>query len=97
MIPSAGLSNASINRRCAALRRALVLGVRAGKVYGVPYIPRLKEHSPRGRYLPRLTPPPLEDTYRITCGLSTPSRTTTAPARVSLLGRSGASSTGNAA
>jgi len=48
----AGLSNASINRRCAALRRALVLGVRAGKVYVVPYIPRLKEHSPRGRYLP---------------------------------------------
>ena len=48
----AGLSNASINRRCAALRRAFVLGVRAGTVYFVPYIPRLKEHSPRGRYLP---------------------------------------------
>jgi integrase len=45
----AGASNATINRRCSALRRAFVLAVRARTLHHVPYVPRLVEHSPRGR------------------------------------------------
>jgi integrase len=47
----AGLSNGTVNRRCNVLRRAFTLGRRARKVHFVPYIPRLEEHSPRGRYI----------------------------------------------
>ncbi len=47
-----GTSNGTINRRGNALRRALNLGRKARKVYVVPYVPRLVEHSPRGRYIP---------------------------------------------
>jgi len=46
-----GVSNATINRRGAALRRAFTLAYRAGRLHVVPYIPRLEEHSPRGRYI----------------------------------------------
>jgi integrase len=45
----AGLTNASINRRCSALRRAFVLAVRARHLHHVPYVPRLEERSPRTR------------------------------------------------
>ena len=48
----AGLTNAAINRRCNTLRRGFRLMVRAKKLHFAPYIPRLKEHSPRGRYIP---------------------------------------------
>jgi integrase len=48
----AGLTNATINRRCNVLRRAFNLARRARKIHVVPYIPRLEEHSPRGRYIP---------------------------------------------
>ena len=91
----AGLSNASINRRCAALRRAFVLGVRAGTVYLVPYIPRLKEHSPRGRYLPRLTPPPSTHLQSTLTSWRLP--TTTGHERDSSRAPSDGSSTGTAA
>jgi hypothetical protein len=47
----AGLTNASINRRCNILRRGFRLMVRAKKLHVVPYIPRLKEKSPRGLYI----------------------------------------------
>jgi integrase len=47
----AGLTNATINRRCNLLRRGFRLMVRAKKLYVVPYIPRLKDRSPRGRYI----------------------------------------------
>jgi integrase len=47
-----GFTNATINRRCNILRRGFRLMVRAKKLHFVPYIPRLKEHSPRGRYIP---------------------------------------------
>jgi integrase len=47
----AGLTNASINRRCNILRRGFRLMVRAKKLHVVPYIPRLEEHSPVGRYI----------------------------------------------
>src|SRR5262249_1199457 len=46
-----GLTEATINRRCSALRRAFVLGVRARQLHHVPYVPRLDEHSPRGQYI----------------------------------------------
>lgn len=46
-----GTSNPTINRRCNMLRRAFRLGQRARKVYLMPFIPRLKEQSPRGRYI----------------------------------------------
>jgi integrase len=46
-----GISPPTINRRCAALHRAFVLGRRAGLLHIVPYVPRLKEHSPLGRYI----------------------------------------------
>lgn len=46
---SQGTSNATINRRRNMLARAFNLGRRAGKVHVVPYLPRLEEHSPRGR------------------------------------------------
>src|SRR5262249_53167204 len=38
-------------RRCNLLRRAFRLMLRAKKLHFVPYIPRLKDNSPRGRYL----------------------------------------------
>lgn len=44
---TAGLSNATINRDLAAIRRAFNLGYRAGKVQRVPCFPRLKESAPR--------------------------------------------------
>jgi len=47
----AGLTNATINRRGNILRRGFRLMVRAKKLHLIPYIPRLKEHSPRGRYI----------------------------------------------
>jgi hypothetical protein len=46
-----GTSNPTINRRCNMLRRAFRLGQRARKVHLGPFIPRLKEQSPRGRYI----------------------------------------------
>src|SRR5262249_50529768 len=46
-----GMSDATINRRCNMLRRAFRLGQRARKIHVAPYIPRLKEQSPRGRYI----------------------------------------------
>lgn len=46
-----GTTNPTINRRCNMLRHALRLGQRARKVHVVPFIPRLKEQSPRGRYI----------------------------------------------
>jgi len=49
----AGTSNATINRRGNILRRAFNLGRQAGRLHVVPYIPRLEEHSPRGRYIAR--------------------------------------------
>ncbi len=42
-----GLSNATINRRTAALHRAYVLGRRAGKIAEVPNFPHLKEDNAR--------------------------------------------------
>jgi len=48
----AGLTNGTINRRCNLLRRGLRLMVRARRLPFVPYLPTLKEHSPRGRYIP---------------------------------------------
>jgi hypothetical protein len=47
----AGLTNATINRRCNLLRRGFRLMVRAKKLHFVPYIPRLKEQKRRGRYI----------------------------------------------
>jgi hypothetical protein len=47
----AGLTNATINRRCNILRRGFRLMVRARKLAVVPYIERLDEQSPRGRYI----------------------------------------------
>jgi integrase len=46
-----GISNATINRRGNILRRAFNLGRQVGRIHVVPYIPRLEEHSPRGRYI----------------------------------------------
>src|SRR5262249_11125138 len=46
-----GTSNPTINRRCNMLRRAFRLGQRARKIHVAPFIPRLKEQSPRGRYI----------------------------------------------
>jgi integrase len=43
----AGLSNASINRELAALKRMFTLGKQAGKVNEIPYIPMLKESNVR--------------------------------------------------
>jgi integrase len=40
-----------VNHYGNALRRAFNLARRARRVHIVPYIPRLEEHSPRGRYL----------------------------------------------
>jgi hypothetical protein len=48
----AGVTNATINRRCNLLRRGFRLMVRAKKLHFAPYIPRLDETSPRGRYIP---------------------------------------------
>src|SRR5262249_9658778 len=47
----AGMTNATINRRCNLLRRAFRLMVRAKKLHVVPYIPRLTEASPVGLYI----------------------------------------------
>jgi hypothetical protein len=47
----AGTSNGTVNRRCNTLRRAFTLGRRSGKVFVVPYVPRLDEPSRRARYL----------------------------------------------
>jgi integrase len=47
-----GVTNATVNRRCNILRRGFRLMVRAKKLHFVPYIPRLKERSPRGLYIP---------------------------------------------
>ena len=46
-----GVSAPTINRRGAALHRAFVLGQHAGLLHIVPYIPRLRENSPLGRYV----------------------------------------------
>jgi hypothetical protein len=46
-----GATNATINRRCESLRRALRLAHRAGRLAVVPYVPRLVETGQRGRYL----------------------------------------------
>src|SRR5437764_1142406 len=48
----ARITAATVNRRCNLLRRGLRLMVRARRLPFVPYIPRLEEHSPRGRYIP---------------------------------------------
>jgi integrase len=47
----AGTTAATVNRRCTSLRRAFSLAQRARKVHFVPYVPRLAEHSERGRYI----------------------------------------------
>jgi len=48
----AGLTNATINARCNLIRRGFALAVRKKHLHAVLYIPRLEEHSPRGRYIP---------------------------------------------
>lgn len=45
--PAEPLSNATINRDMAALRRAFNLAKRAGKIQQVPFFPHLKESAPR--------------------------------------------------
>jgi integrase len=47
------LSNASINRSIAALKRMFNLAKQDGKVRNVPYFPMLKESSPRAGFLER--------------------------------------------
>ena len=44
---AAGISNATINREFAVLRRALRLGMKRKKVRRIPDIPRFKERPPR--------------------------------------------------
>lgn len=46
-----GLSNGTINRDLAALRRAFHLALRAGKIQKVPCFPHLKESAPRAGFL----------------------------------------------
>jgi integrase len=46
-----GLSNATINRDLAALRRAFNLALRAGKLQKVPCFPHLKESAPRSGFV----------------------------------------------
>src|ERR1700716_1735006 len=46
-----GLSNATINRDLAALRRAFNLALRAGKLQKVPFFPHLKESAPRSGFV----------------------------------------------
>lgn len=46
-----GLSNATINRDLAALRRAFNLALRAGKIQAIPFFPHLKESAPRSGFL----------------------------------------------
>ena len=46
-----GLSNATINRDLAALRRAFNLAFRAGKIQKVPCFPHLKESAPRSGFV----------------------------------------------
>jgi integrase len=46
-----GLSNATINRDLAALRRAFNLAFRAGKIQKVPFFPHLKEASARSGFV----------------------------------------------
>jgi integrase len=46
-----GLSNATINRDLAALRRAFRLGLRAGKLQRIPNFPHLKEAAPRAGFV----------------------------------------------
>ena len=48
-----GLSNASINRSIAALKRMFNLAKQDGKLQNVPYFPMLKESSPRAGFLER--------------------------------------------
>jgi hypothetical protein len=47
----AGVTHATINRRCNILRRGFRLMVRAKKLHFAPYIPRLEEASPVGLYI----------------------------------------------
>jgi integrase len=47
----AGMGNATINRHADLLRRGFRLMVRARKLAVVPYVERLREDSPRGRYI----------------------------------------------
>src|ERR1700730_8277077 len=46
-----GLSNGTINRDLAALRRAFNLALRAGKIQKVPCFPHLKESAPRAGFV----------------------------------------------
>jgi integrase family protein with SAM-like domain len=46
-----GLSNATINRDLAALRRAFNLALSAGKLQKVPCFPHLKESAPRSGFV----------------------------------------------
>ena len=48
----AGTSAATVNRRCTSLRRAFSLAHRSRKLHVIPYVSRLAEHGPRGRYIP---------------------------------------------
>ena len=57
----AGTGNGTINRRCNTLRRAFNLARRAGKLFVVPYIPRLDEPSRRARYLSTTDAATLDD------------------------------------
>lgn len=47
----AGFTEATVNRRCNALRRAFKIALERKRVRMQPYIPRLQEHAPRGRYI----------------------------------------------
>ena len=50
---SEGAANATINRECAALRRAFRLGLRAGKVDVVPHVRQLDEDNVRTGFFER--------------------------------------------
>ena len=85
-------SASRINRRCNILRRGFRLMVRAKKLHVVPYIPRLKEHSPVGA---TSRPPNWRrsgSACRRTCAISSPSPTTTESARGNSRARCGATS-----
>jgi integrase len=48
---TAGVSTATVNRRCDELRRAFRLAQLGRKLHLVPHVPRLKEPKNRGRYI----------------------------------------------
>src|SRR5262249_21176114 len=50
---AAGISNGTINRELAALKRALTLGVQGRKILTRPYIPMLQENNARQGFFER--------------------------------------------